>query len=381
MSFSEIDFIHPSLFHTLYLTVVMLCSFLTVFYYLSSSDKNNLQSSNMVVTGTPALALSLFFCFLLGLRPAIGTTIFFGDTSLYAHAYNNIINDYVPIDWSTEWIWENLNFLCKDFGLDVNNFFLIVESVYILFMFGTCIKLMRKNIWIAMLFCLVSYSFWGYGINGIRNGMACSLTMFAIALLTGNYIEKICSILLMIVAYGIHHSTMLPSVCAIGAFFLIKEPKHAIGFWGASIILSLLIGNYVGNIFQTLGFDERTSYFADIEEHQGLGYSEKTGFRFDFLLYSAMPVLMVYYLTVKRNFKDSAYNIIANTYILANAFWIMVIRATFSNRFAYLSWFIYPIVIAYPLIRFKIWDKQNRNAALILLAYSSFTLFMFLIGK
>ena len=88
-----------------------------------------------------------------------------------------------------------------------------------------------------------------------------------------------------------------------------------------------------------------------------------------------MPILLVWYLTIKREFKDKSFNLLANTYILANAFWIMVIRANYSNRFAYLSWFLYPIVIFYPLLRFKIWDNQDRNSALILLAYSGFTFF------
>jgi len=58
-----------------------------------------------------------------------------------------------------------------------------------------------------------------------------------------------------------------------------------------------------------------------------------------------------------------------------------VIRAAFSNRFAYLSWFIYPLVIAYPLLRMNIWEDQDRKTAQILLAYSGFTFFMHLIGK
>ena len=78
-------------------------------------------------------------------------------------------------------------------------------------------------------------------------------------------------------------------------------------------------------------------------------------------------------------FNDFVFNVIANTYILANSFWIMVIRASYSNRFAYLSWFLYPLVFAYPLSRMNIWEKQERKTAFILLAYTGFTLIMFLL--
>lgn len=104
------------------------------------------------------------------------------------------------------------------------------------------------------------------------------------------------------------------------------------------------------------------------------------GFRWDFLLYSAAPILLVWYLTIKHDFKDKMFNLIANTYILSNAFWIMVIRAAFSNRFASLSWFLYPLVLAYPLLRFKIWEDQDRKFGLILLAYASFTFLMYIRG-
>ena len=59
----------------------------------------------------------------------------------------------------------------------------------------------------------------------------------------------------------------------------------------------------------------------------------------------------------------------------------MVIKAAFSNRFAYLSWFIYPLVLAYGVIRLHIWEDQDKKAGLILLGHAAFTLFMYLQGK
>lgn len=131
-----------------------------------------------------------------------------------------------------------------------------------------------------------------------------------------------------------------------------------------------------------MGFDDRmTDYFQSQDDAKVMKQFSETGFRFDFLLYSAMPVLMTWYVTIKRNFEDRTFNIIAVTYILANAFWVMVIRAAYSNRFAYLSWFLYPIVIVYPLLRFRLWDDQDRKTALILLLYEGFTFIMFLLGQ
>jgi FtsH-binding integral membrane protein len=85
---------------------------------------------------------------------------------------------------------------------------------------------------------------------------------------------------------------------------------------------------------------------------------------------------MGWYICVKRKIQDNWYNVICMTYCLCNAFWIMVIRSAYSNRFAYLSWFIYPIVIAYPLINLPVWEDQDRKTGWILLAYVVFTAFM-----
>lgn len=94
-----------------------------------------------------------------------------------------------------------------------------------------------------------------------------------------------------------------------------------------------------------------------------------------FLLYSSMPILLGFYILQKRKITDRIYVILLNTYILANAFWIIVINASFSNRFAYLSWFLYPIVLVYPLLKLSIWKDQSRKTALILMFHCSFTYF------
>ena len=60
-------------------------------------------------------------------------------------------------------------------------------------------------------------------------------------------------------------------------------------------------------------------------------------------------------------------------YILANTFWILVIRANFSDRFAYLSWFIYSAVLIYPLVTNpKIVQNSSKWVSLIILGLTLF---------
>lgn len=334
-----------------------------------------------VTLPVPALALSLLLIIFLGMRPEQQLWMF-GDSFIYQHTYNNIVTGYTEANTETEWIFRNLMFFCKGIGLDINGFFVVVDAFYFGLMLFCCWKLFPNNTWIAFLFFISSFSCYSFAINGIRNGLATSMLLFAIALISDDDYKKYIAFGIMLLALGVHRSTILPSAACIASIYVLKEPKYAIGFWIASIFISLVAGNAIGNFFASLGFDDRMSnYFQGQQDAETMSEFSDNGFRFDFLLYSAMPVLMAWYVTVKRNFKDRAFNIIANTYILANAFWVMVIRASYSNRFAYLSWFIYPLVIAYPLLRMNIWEDQDRKTAQILLAYSGFTFFMFLIGK
>lgn len=369
--------IPASIYSTTYTWSIFLLCMMVVFRYINTDGNRLIYSPNNIPI--PAIILSILIIVPIGFRNPVG---YFGDTYFYTHTFLKVLKDYSPIDWSREWLFDNWMFFFKDYGLPIQYFYLSVAAVYFGSMLVCCYKLCSNNTWIALLFCLVSYSCYTYSTNGVRNGLSCHLTMLGIIYLTETNWKKVISLLFFVSAYGIHHSSVLPTVAAVAATFVIKEPKYALRFWVASIFISLIAGNYIGDIFAGLGFDDRmSSYFQGQEDVEEMSRFSATGFRFDFLLYSAMPVLMTWYVTVKRSFKDRAFNIIATTYILANSFWIMVIRASYSNRFAYLSWFIYPLVICYPLLRMNIWEDQDKKTAQILLAYAGFTFFMFLIGK
>jgi hypothetical protein len=104
--------------------------------------------------------------------------------------------------------------------------------------------------------------------------------------------------------------------------------------------------------------DNRMSSYLSQDESSAL-VRYKVGFRWDFVLYSLIPIAAGWYYIVKQKFDDHLYKSIYSAYILANSFWLLVIRAPFSDRFAYLSWFLMPLILAYPVI------KQNttvRNA-------------------
>jgi len=62
--------------------------------------------------------------------------------------------------------------------------------------------------------------------------------------------------------------------------------------------------------------------------------------------------------------------------LICNAMWIMINTASFSNRFAYISWFLMGLVICYPYLKEVFWEKQFHKIGIITLLYFGFTYFM-----
>lgn len=303
------------------------------------------------------------------------------DLGLYYLAYQGLTPDSQGVDWTTEWGWNVIITICRSLGFSVWDWFMLIRVVYIGGMLMTCWIAMRGKEWIAILFFVYAFSFIGYGANGLRIGFATSLVCITIVMPAKKMLWQMLAIILMVSAVSVHKSMMLPVAMVLISWVSNISTKLTIIIWLMSILISLVAGNTIGDFFASLGFDDRLSeYISEQDNKELMEYFAYTGFRWDFLLYSAAPILWVWYLTIKRDFKDRMFNLIANTYILSNAFWVMVIRAAYSNRFAYLSWFLYPLVLAYPLLRFKIWENQDRKVGLILLAYASFTFLMYIRG-
>ena len=367
-----IEFIPAYYYTTVYYTSLLVIVWFTVLYYIGAASQRILHAEGSPVQ-TAAFILTVIITLFLGLRQA---SMEFGDCWLYAFDYERGAGVFQSVNVNNEWLWGAISDFCRRMGFNVNEYFLFVEVFYIGGMFICSWILMRKNLWIAMLFFFTAFQTFTFGTNGIRNGLACSIELVAIALVVEQGPKRTFAFCLMFLALGIHRSTMLPTAAAISSIYFIKETKWTLSFWIVSIFISLVAGSAITEFFASLGFDDRMAQYSNEATEE---YFSHAGFRWDFWLYSLFPVIMIWYVTRHRKFNDVTYNTIANVYLLCNAFWLMVIRSQFSNRFAYLSWFIYPVVIAYPLLRMNLWKDQDRRTALILFFYSGFTFFMFFI--
>jgi hypothetical protein len=153
-----------------------------------------------------------------------------------------------------------------------------------------------------------------------------------------------------------------------------KKTKVLLFIWLLAIPLSLVVGSFFETFFLSLGFgEEKLDLYLGEFDTVNEGVELIVGFRWDFLFYSCFGIFAIWYYVFKRKLDDVYYTNLANMYIIANTFWVLVIRANYSNRFAYLSWFMLGLVIIYPLLKRYMFDNQNKKIGTILLIYFLFT--------
>ena len=350
------------LYHPVFLFLIIALSILE---YIVIRNDNGMKVLYKQRSNWWMIILLIVLTIVLGLRPI---NYLFGDTVNYANTYQRALDmAEVSFSRSGDWLFYFLMYACSRV-MGVNAFFLLIEFLYVFPIFFACIRFSRNNNALMMLFCLGAFSFYTYAVNGIRNGMACSLVLLAISFIEGKPWQKLLCAVLCLLAINFHHSTALPVLCMVAAFF-IKSPRIMFIFWFASIFVSLIGGDSVTGLFTSLGFDDRLdAYILSQEDENTMALFSRTGFRWDFLLYSVIPIAVGWYIIFKKKVYDKTYLLLLGTYMYSNAFWIMIIRAAYSNRFAYLSWFIYPIVLAYPFLKLPVWkNSQGQKTGIALI--------------
>lgn len=246
--------------------------------------------------------------------------------------------------------------------------------VFAIIMYGFALVAMRKffpkDTLIAMILYCGTFCVFGGAVNGIKNGMALSVFLCALA-----YWDKWkVYIPLLLLSLGFHHSMQL-SVAAFILCKLYKNTKHYCLLW----ILGIIIASAHISYFQIL--------FAGYTDESGRGYlitnsdSWVTGFRPDFILYSAVPILIGWWITKKIKIPlSNKYRFCFNTYLVMNTVWMLCMYSAYTNRIAALSWAIFPILLLYPFLNIQLGGRQYKYVTWVVWGQLSFTMFMTLLS-
>lgn len=327
----------------------------------------NVKSLNAVWGAFFTIILILY----MGLRPISAE---FGDTINYATGFFDIQKSKEPFHWTWQgdWLFYNLHQAFAKYS-DIHSFFLLCSSVYVGCLWLAMRRIFGSFYYIPLLVVFSMFFFWSYGVNGIRNGMAASIIILAMT-----YVNNLPTmIILALIAIGIHKSTLLMVVAGTMAWYY-KDCKFYLVSWISCVLISYFFGerlqDWMAGI-ELLGGDDRFAGYLTGDNMIGEIVQMSMVFRWDFLLYSSIAVVVGYYFIFVRNFNDEYYQWWYNSFLVMNSFWVLIIRAAYSNRFAQISWFIMPMILIYPFLRKRFWLHHERYLGLAILIFYAFAFY------
>lgn len=349
---------------------MLVLTIIVAFHSISFDIRNKKRLSELGVFG---LFLMAFVILYMGLRPVSGWV--FGDMSTYNRVFIEYQNGE-PYRQTGDWLFYRFMWICAQV-MEPKYFFLIVDALYIIPMYLFSKKHFKRYWFFCFFMLLASFSFWPYGTNGLRNGLATSFFLWGLVYFKNN---KPLMYGFFVLGFMMHKSLIITLAAFPVAYLLRDKPKILLASWLAAIPVSLISGSFWNNFFEGLGlFTDRSEGYLTSDE-KTLEQFSATGFRWDFVLYSSVAIFAGWYFIIDRKLKDKFYTQLFGTYAVANTFWILVIHAAFSNRFAYLSWFMMAPVIIYPICKYEIINNQYKTMGGIILLYYLFTYYMFMIA-
>lgn len=348
----------------IYLFIVSIATFFVCYRYRISNIAITLSDNSRV-----AMFLAIFLTIFIGLRP---NDPVFADTVNYVAGYYS--NQFLPYSFSFDvenLIFENIYLFFASYNLGWHLLFVLLAAIYFLGTYIACKKFFPKNALMAFLVFLGAFSTFSYSVNGMKAGVAAAIFLCALAY----RVEKpMLASVLAFSSWGFHYS-MTPCICAFFIVWWYNTPKTYFFFWLLCLVLSAAHITFFQTLF--MGFtDAKGATYLDMENMAG--WEGKTGFRADFVIYSVMPILVGYWAVFKKKINDIKYNRLLCTYLFLNGLWLLCMYAGFTNRIAYLSWFMYPVVLMYPIIdRGCNWGSfRYHTAAIVAALHLGFTLFM-----
>lgn len=336
------EVIIASLYNYVYLLVVAIITWRYLPIYLTQSSLNDFNDRSK---SDNAFILLIFMILFIGFRPVV--EIYFQDMAAYSYKLRRYADADFEFNWDAEnKIFDNFLVWFASNRFDQRIFFIIMSILYFVPMYYGLKRIFPDDEKLAFLTYLAGLSTFSYAVNGIKAGVAASIFILALSFRD----KKLLCVLLMLISLGFHHSMTLPIAACIIVYF-IRNPKLYYCIWALSLIMCILHISYFQELFSGFTDDQGARYLNATFETT----TAHIGFRPDFILYSSVPVILGYKFELESEYKLSwTYQFLMHFYLLTNAVWMLCMYASFNNRIAYLSWFVYPIVIIAPFL-----DKMN----------------------
>lgn len=296
------------------------------------------------------------------------------DKGAYRNSFDSYscgLRDLADADRKNDWLFALYTYVIAVTTHSSSFYFLLTATFYVSGYYIFARRLDKYYGAVFFLAALCSLGFYSYGTNTLRAGLAFSVLLVGISF----YPRKIPLAVLFFIALGIHASMLIPVSAFIIAHFY-KNTKVIFLGWCVLLAISIVYGNatqeFLARLFENSEDARMRSYAL------GESDSYKQGFRVDFLVYGFVPILVGLFYKYRHRFRDRFYDWVLNAYIIINGFWLLMIRAIYTDRFAYLCWGLIPIVLFFPLIRKRIFANQHMKIVIGILLLASVQLVLWL---
>lgn len=235
--------------------------------------------------------------------------------------------------------YDYLNFIFAKY-FDFQALLIFCAFLYVFGAYWGIKKIFKENFYIVFLVFLISPYFVAWGINVMRSGVAASLFLVGL----GYYYHKSgkLKVALWFIGSVLFHISMVIPLLFFFVTRYLKNTKLIFGIWISSIFLALLQINIVASIVPFLnGITDRIGNYATIE-------SERNAWS-NFVIFGFFPVVFAVYNIIVLKYSSEFYKRLLNTYMLIHIPYIILINTHFALRVGYLSEFMMPILLAFPI--------------------------------
>lgn len=311
-------------------------------------------------------SVSPYLSFILCVMAILGIACCPGGSGSDKERYELLFLNIEHLSFEKDVLWQYYNIVSKHVLNNVFLFFLCTAIFYVWSNYKFVKTFVRKEYrFYLILLMFLSLGFYAYGMNTIRAGVALGFFLLAITKSSNLFFF----FALSAISIGFHKSIFIPFIAYCITFFC-KNTKFYLWLWVAMLVCSALnitiIKDFVISFFSD--YDNRVAGYMTATENE---LYAKAGFRVDFIIYSLFPIVVGCYYVLKKKFRDNMYNRVLNTYLIVNAFWLLIIRIPYTDRFAYLSWFLAPFILLYPLLKERLFSAQPLKVAIIIFIMSS----------
>lgn len=307
-----------------------------------------------VINTSACFVILLTYAVIIGLRSvSVGA-----DTITYRQIFDS------PNPAIVEYGFYKLTTTIKYFTSSFQLYLLCISIITscLFFLSGRMLLNSRSLFLFAML--LITFPFYGaITSNVIRQGLAISLVMLLFSLSRRRSDNTFIKLLGLVVGAIFH----LPTALVMSTLLISRKYKPSVYIWFGFVGLSLM-SPYYAEMFSRLVSGKYQIYL-------GSGIDYITGFRWQFALFSFLPIVI--YILLNKFFNLAYSNQILSIYIWMNGLGLLFNFLPFYDRFLIPSWMLLPFLMTNYVSDILLSSKSRTSKTVMILLVLSITALAF----